>query len=81
MDDKTRYQSPDGFYGAGLSYGYVLPIGKRWGAEFTVGVGYVHAKYDKYYNIPNGACYAKGLHHNYWGLTRVGVSVVYKFGK
>ncbi|MFR3488530.1 MAG: DUF3575 domain-containing protein [Alistipes ihumii] len=25
VDDRNRYQSPDGFYGAGLSYGYMLP--------------------------------------------------------
>lgn len=24
VDNKNRYQSPDGFYGVGLSYGYVL---------------------------------------------------------
>ena len=26
VDDRNRYQSPDGFYGAGLSYGYMLPF-------------------------------------------------------
>ena len=81
VDDETRYQSPDGFYGAGLSYGYALPFARHWAAEFTLGAGYVHANYDKYYNIPNGARYEKGISYNYWGLTRVGISIVYKFGK
>ena len=81
MDSKNRYQSPDGFYGVGLSDGYVLPCARHWAAEFTIGAGYVHTKYDAYYNIPNGACYEKGVPYNYWGLTKVGVNLVYKFGK
>ncbi len=81
VDSKTRYQSPDGFYGIGLSYGYVLPLTCRWAAEFTIGAGYVHTKYDSYYNIPNGARYEKGIHHNYWGLTKVGIGLAYRFGK
>ena len=81
VDKKNRYQSPDGFYGVGLSYGYALPFARHWGAEFTVGAGYVHTKYDTYYNIPNGARYEKGTPYNYWGLTKVGVNLVYRFGK
>ena len=70
VDDKNRYQSPDGFYGAGLSYGYVLPFARHWAAEFTIGAGYVHTKYDTYYNIPNGTRFEKGIAYNYWGLTK-----------
>lgn len=81
VDSKNRYQSPDGFYGVGISYGYVLPFARHWAAEFTVGAGYVHTKYDAYYNIPNGARYEKGVPYNYWGLTKVGINLVYKFGK
>ena len=81
VDDRNRYQSPDGFYGAGLSYGYVLPFARHWAAEFTVGAGYVHTKYDTYYNIPNGARFEKGRSYNYWGLTKVGINLVYRFGK
>ncbi|MBS5868283.1 MAG: DUF3575 domain-containing protein [Alistipes indistinctus] len=81
VDKHTRYQSPDGFYGVGLSYGYMLPFARHWAAEFTVGAGYVHTKYDAYYNIPNGARYEKGIPYNYWGLTKVGINLVYRFGK
>ena len=81
VDSKTRYQSPDAFYGFGLSYGYVLPFARHWAAEFSIGAGYIHTKYDSYYNIPNGARYEKGLPYNYWGLTKVGVNLVYRFGK
>ena len=34
-----------------------------------------------YYNIPNGACFEKGTPYNYWGLTKVGIGLVYRFGK
>lgn len=81
VDKKKRYQSPDGFYGAGISYGYVLPFAKQWAAEFMLGVGYIHTKYDTYYNIPNGARFEKGISYNYWGLTKVGISLVYRFGR
>lgn len=81
VDDKNRYQSPDGFYGIGLSYGYMLPFARHWAAEFTVGAGYIYTEYDTYYNIPNGARFEEGTPYNYWGLTKVGVSLVYRFGK
>ena len=81
VDSKTRYQSPDAFYGFGLSYGYVLPFARHWAAEFSIGAGYIHTKYDSYYNIPNGACFEKGTPYNYWGLTKVGIGLVYRFGK
>lgn len=81
VNDKNRYQSPDGFYGAGLSYGYALPLIRHWAAEFTLGAGYIYTKYDTYYNIPNGARFEKGMSYNYWGLTKVGVNLVYRFGK
>lgn len=79
VDKKERYQSPDGFYGVGLSYGYALPLARHWGAEFTLGAGYVHTKYDTYYNIPDGARFEKGVSYNYWGLTKVGINLVYRF--
>ena len=81
VGDSNRYRSPDGFYGAGLSYGYMLPFARHWAAEFTIGAGYVRTKYDVYYNIPNGARFEKGVPYNYWGLTKAGISLVYRFGK
>lgn len=64
--------------GAGLSYGYKLPLSEHWGAEFTVGFGYANMKYDTYYNIDNGAQIDTRVRH-YWGPTKVGASLVYRF--
>ena len=64
--------------GAGLSYGYKLPLSEHWGTEFTLGLGYANMKYNTYYNIGNGALLDTRVRH-YWGITRVGASLVYRF--
>lgn len=75
----TRYQARHTpLMGAGISYGYKLPLSAHWGAEFSLGVGYAYMKYDMYYNIDNGAKRGTGSHH-YFGPDRVAVSLVYRF--
>ena len=75
----NRYQSDNRpLLGAGLSYGYLLPLSDHWGAEFTLGAGYAHMKYNTYYNIDNGAQISSDT-RNYWGITRVGLSLSYRF--
>lgn len=73
-----RYQDPDRpLLGGGISYGYLLPLSSRWGAEFTLGAGYTNMRYDTYYNIDNGVRSGTQT-KNYWGITRVGISLVYR---
>lgn len=77
--DKDRYQDTSRpFLGAGISYGYLLPFNEHWAGEFTLGAGYANMKYNTYYNIDNGARIDTRT-KNYWGITRVGISVVYRF--
>ncbi len=78
----NRYQTPDGFYGIGISYGYSLTISKWWIVEFTIGAGYFHTKYDTYRNIgiPVGQRFEKGKPLNYCGIDKVGINLVYCFG-
>lgn len=80
LDNKNRYQSEKGFHGAGISYGYAMPLSRRWSMEFTIGVGYAFTKYCTYYNVPNGLRYEKDLPYHYWGLTKLGLNFVYRFG-
>ena len=78
---KVRYQDHNGntpLVGVGLSYGYVVPFTSHWGAEFSVGAGYAYLSYDKFYNIHNGAQFGTGEKH-YFGLTKLGASVYYRF--
>ena len=77
--DRDRYQDADRpLLGAGVSYGYLLPLGGHWAGEFTLGAGYANMKYDTYYNIDNGARIDTRT-KNYWGITRMGLSIVYRF--
>ena len=77
--NRDRYQDTDRpLLGAGISYGYLLPFNAHWAGEFTLGAGYANMRYDTYYNIGNGARIDTRT-KNYWGITRVGLSVVYRF--
>lgn len=77
--NRDRYQDTDRpLLGAGISYGYLLPFNAHWAGEFTLGAGYANMRYDTYYNIDNGARIDTRT-KNYWGITRVGLSVVYRF--
>lgn len=77
--EDNRYQDTGRpLLGAGLSYGYKLPLGEHWGMEFSLGAGYVNMQYDTFYNIDNGAKLDTRNRH-YWGITRVGASLVYRF--
>lgn len=76
---RDRYQDTGRpLLGAGISYGYLLPFNAHWAGEFTLGAGYANTRYDTYYNIDNGARIDTRT-RNYWGITRVGISVVYRF--
>lgn len=76
VDHKTRYQDNGGMYGAGLDYGYAFLFGRHWGLELNLGAGYIYTKYDKFYNIKNGALFETDTKH-YWGITKFGVSLTY----
>lgn len=62
--------------GAGLSYGYHLPVSKRWAMEFTAGAGYVYLEYDRY---DCGECdRLTGSKVRHWfGPTKAGISLIY----
>lgn len=64
-------------FGAGLSYGYQLMLGKHWNLEFNLGVGYMRLKYDKYDCRKCGKRKETGATKNYFGPTRAGISLIY----
>lgn len=63
-------------YGGGLSYGYQWVISNRWNLEATIGAGYARIHYDKYPCKDCGTKLDEGT-YNYWGITKVGLSVIY----
>ena len=74
MDKAFRYEGSA--YGGGLSYGYNWMWSKRWGMEFTVGVGAVHFEYDKHDCEKCGDQISKGS-KTYFGPTKAGISLVF----
>lgn len=62
--------------GAGVSYGYAVQMCECLGMEFTIGVGWTNMRYNRYYNIPDGAMIDRSV-TNYFGIDRIGISVRY----
>ncbi|MDR2894473.1 MAG: DUF3575 domain-containing protein [Alistipes sp.] len=63
-------------YGAGVSWGYHLPIGGFWATEFSLGVGYMRLNEKKFecYECEDLVSQRK---KNYFGPTKLGVSLVF----
>ena len=69
-----RYQG--NLWGAGISYGYQWILSNRLNLEATLGLGYAHLKYDKYDKETCGR-FIKDGRKNYFGPTKIGISLVY----
>ena len=83
VNDHGRYQDPDhAVWGMGLSWGYTthLDKNKRWLLEFNLGAGFAEYDFDVYRNWKNGPKFRSGSDW-YWGVTRAGLSVGYKWYK
>ena len=75
--DSERYRHEGSAYGAGFSYGYQLPLARRWNLEFNVGVGYMRMKYDVYDCKTCGDVIEEGRTKNYFGPTKAGVTLIF----
>jgi len=65
--------------GGGLTCGYKLPIGKRLGLDFSVGLGYLYVIDLEKYDIVNSVRVYRGKNDKgYWGVTNVGVVLSYE---
>jgi len=76
-----RFQDPErALWGVGISYGYALNFGasKHWGLEFNIGAGYMNYHFNTFDNVYNGKLLYTDK-KGYWGITRVGFSLTYKF--
>ncbi len=73
-EEKSRYHGEG--YGAGLVYGYNWVIAPRFNMEFTLGGGYVFFDYERYGPTKCDPYIEQNTKH-YWGLTKLGISLVY----
>ncbi len=87
---KYRYKGT--YYGAGLSYGYSLPIAYRWRLDFSLGLGWKHWDNDEVYwridpagtlptpgSAPDNKTFIPGMEgvKNTFGVTKASVSAVF----
>lgn len=62
--------------GAGFTYGYHWALSNRWSLEASVGLGYAYIDYKKYECEKCGKELSANT-KNYFGPTKVGVSLIY----
>lgn len=67
------------FGGAGVSYGYAIPLDVHWNIEFELGAGYAYSVYDQFECAQCGEIILNDQPHHYIGLTKAAVSIVYLF--
>lgn len=66
-----------GIMGGGITGGYVLKLNNALSMDFSLGLGYIHADYDKYVVI-NGVRVRRGSGtKNWWGPVSAGVTLVW----
>lgn len=64
---------------AGLTYGYMFPITRVLSFEASVGVGYLHTKYQEYLPIDGHFVYQQTSNMNYFGPLKLKFSLVWRF--
>lgn len=78
---KACYQG--NFWSVGCSYGYVIPIGKRFNMEFALSLGFLSTKYQHYTPSSNWDELVKDPYKygrtNYFGPTKAKISLIYPF--
>ena len=67
-------------YGAGLEYGYSLPIGRRLNLDFGVGVGYLGGEYKTYEPKDGHYVWQETRRRNWIGPTKAEISLVWLIG-
>ena len=68
------------FAGTGVAYGYHWILGNRLSLEFSLGVGYIYLKYDKFINyssVSNPPKDENAYKMHFFGPTKAGISLIY----
>jgi hypothetical protein len=64
-------------YGAGVEYGYAMPIGKHLHLDFSIGVGYLGGPFKEYDPIDGHYVWQATKYLNWFGPTKAEVSLVW----
>lgn len=65
---------------AGVSVGYMFPIGKRLSLEAGIGAGYMYTRYKEYMPVDNHFLYMHTKTLNYFGPLKLKLSLAWRFG-
>lgn len=76
----TGYQSKLS-YGAGIEYGYSLPVAKRLNIDFGIGIGYLGGEYKEYEPIDDHYVWQATRQRHWFGPTKVEISLVWLIGR
>lgn len=68
-------------YGAGISYGYSLPVGRHINIDFSLGVGYLGGKYREYLPIEGHYVWQATKQRRWFGPTKLEVTLVWLLGR
>lgn len=68
-------------YGAGVSYGYSMPIARRLNLDFVIGVGYLGGEYKEYEPIDGHYVWQATKDRKWFGPTKAEVSLVWLIGR
>lgn len=74
------YLAPKWSYGAGVSYGYALPVAHRLNIDFGLSVGYQGGKYKEYKPIDGCYVWQATKQRHWFGPTKAEVSLVWLIG-
>lgn len=77
----TGKQGRKASYGAGVSAGYQLPIGKRWNFDFSLAIGYFGGQYKTCHFLDGHNVWVSTRHRHYVGPTRLEISLVRLLGR
>lgn len=66
------------FWMAGVSYGYMFPIGRKWSLEAGIGVGYLRTGYEDYLPIDGHYVYQESKRSNYFGPLKAKLALVWR---
>lgn len=68
-------------YGAGIEYGYSLPVGRRLNLDFSIGVGYLGGEYKVYEPIDTHYVWQQTRQRHWIGPTKAEISLVWLLGR
>ena len=71
-----------GEYGmAGLSYGYMFPVGRDWSLDAGIGLGYLYTEYEEYLPVDGHNVYQQTSRTNYIGPVKAKLSLVWRINQ